>query len=152
MIRIRKSMLRITVELVPFGDEINKKKIGEMVLANTGSNEDGTCSYSAWTEADSHSEPAMFGKIKSFNRTQSVWELLRLMLEAIRLEKHEPVTDELHVDQRLKNKLGSYKKECDQLRAGKMNKHTGSSFEDFYIESLRQEISDLRAEAKKSKK
>ena len=104
-------MLRITVELVPFGDESNTRKIGEMVIANTGKNEyDPSLSdYQGWTAPDDHSgEPARFGMVQ-FDRSQSLWELIRVMLEAIRLEQHEPSEDKDSVSQRLLKRLGGGK-------------------------------------------
>lgn len=97
-------MLRVTIELVPYGDETRKKKIGEMVLANDGDGTGKKGNYEAWTAADDWSkEPARYGVLKNYDRSQSVWELMRLMLEAIRLEHHEPTTD---LSKRLKERLG----------------------------------------------
>lgn len=105
-------MLRVKVELVPFGDESLARQIAEMVVANTGDNPYGGHSYEAWTAPDSHSgEPAKFGRLSSFDRSQSVWELLRLMLEAMRLEDHEPFMDEQSISQRLLKRLGGKKNE-----------------------------------------
>lgn len=100
-------MLRVTIELIPFGNEENKRKIGEMVIANTGDGTGALGDYEAWTAPDSHSnEPLMFGKLKGYDRRQSVWELIRLMLESIRLEKHKPDKEKTSLSQRLKLKLG----------------------------------------------
>ena len=95
-------MLRLTIELVPFGDESRKKKIAEMVIANTGEGyEDNHC-YEAWTAEDAWSgEPAMVGRLEQYDRRSSVWELVRMMLEAIRLETHK-VTEH---GERLKKRL-----------------------------------------------
>ena len=99
-------MLRITVELVPLGDEDNKQKIGEMVIANTGDTQSITSSYEAWiSKNDWSGEPEMYGKLDDYNRSQSVWELIRLMLEAIRLEEHIPSKEKNSLAQRLKRKL-----------------------------------------------
>jgi len=99
-------VLRITVELVPFGDEDHKRKIAEMVIANSGDGTGIEGSYEAWTAPDGWSgEPAMYGKLDSFNRKQSVWELVRLMLEAIRLENHKPSKKKDSLAQRLRKKL-----------------------------------------------
>lgn len=99
-------MLRVTIELVPFGEESKKKKIGEMLIANTGQGRGTNHSYEGWTGYDDHSkEDAMYGKLDSFDRSQSPWELVRLMLEAIRLEKHTPSKDKDSLAQRLKRKL-----------------------------------------------
>lgn len=98
-------MLRITVELIPFGDEDRAKKIGEMVIANTGYY-GGEHSYEGWTAPDSHSgEPAMFGRVL-FDRSQSVWELIKVMLKSMRDDKHEePFTDSDSISQRLFRRL-----------------------------------------------
>lgn len=94
-------MLRITVELVPFGDEDRKRQIGEMVIAN-----DGHGDYAAWTAPDGWSgEPARYGVLLNYDRSQSVWELIRLMLEAIRLEQHKVPKAKDSLAQRLKRKL-----------------------------------------------
>lgn len=96
-------MLRVTVELVPYGDESKKKQIGQMVIANDSSGDSSKASYQAWTAADAWSkEPARFGKLSGYDRSQSVWELVRLVLEAVRLEKHIPDND---LSERLKGKL-----------------------------------------------
>ncbi len=99
-------MLRVTVELVPFGDEQHKRKIAEMVIANDMSGGYDTGGYQAWTAADDWSgDKAMFGKLDKFNRRLSVWELIRLVLECIRLEKHKPDKDKNSIAQRLKKRL-----------------------------------------------
>jgi len=80
-------MLRITVELIPFGNEDQKKKIGEMVAANVSfSRENGNgYSYDAWIAADNWSgTPALFAQLKGYDRNQSVWELIRTLIEAAR--------------------------------------------------------------------
>jgi hypothetical protein len=97
-------MLRITVELVPLGDEDRKRKIGEMVIAN-----DGAGGYEAWTAPDKwSSEPARYGVLKGYDRSQSVWELIRIMLECIRLEKHKIPRKKDSLAQRLKRVLSWY--------------------------------------------
>lgn len=98
-------MLRINIELVPYGDEDRKQKIAEMVIANVETNIYGS-NYEGWTAPDDYSgEPALYGKVFKFNRKQSVWELVRLMLEAIRLEKHRPPTGKNSISQRLRKRM-----------------------------------------------
>lgn len=99
-------MLRITIELVPFGDEDRKHKIGEMLIVNTGDSSGSKGSYKAWTVSDDWSgKPARYGKLDNYDRSQSPWELIRLMLEAIRLEVHEPSRRENSIAQKLKKQL-----------------------------------------------
>jgi hypothetical protein len=99
-------MLRITIEFIPFGQEDQALKLGEMVIANAGKNEDGTRRYEGWTAKDTWSgEKARFGRLLSYDRKSSPWELIRLMLEAIRLENHKPEKGKRSLSQRLKTKL-----------------------------------------------
>jgi len=91
-------MLRITVELVPFGIEERKRKIGEMVIANVagGSHSD----YESWIAPDDWSHtPALFSEVKEHDRSQSVWELVAKVI------KSAMPTDPEQGNQRLKAKL-----------------------------------------------
>ena len=72
-------MIRVTVELVPHGDEALKKKIGSLVLANVGNNNlpKGVCWYQSVYEDD------IFGKHYAevtHERAEGVWVLLRKLL------------------------------------------------------------------------
>lgn len=97
-------MLRVTVELVPYGDETKKKKIGEMVLANTGDGTGEKGDYEAWTAPDNWSgEPAKYGKLFGYDRSQSVWELVYQMVRMVRLADEEPTSE---LSSRLKERLG----------------------------------------------
>lgn len=40
-------MIRVTIELIPFGNEQEAKKIAEMVIANDGTSQNGLNSYAA---------------------------------------------------------------------------------------------------------
>lgn len=85
-------MLRITVELVPFGNEEQKKKIGSMVIANVGMNDDGTYNYDAVIAPDSHSNtPKLTNKIRHWDRANSVWELISMTVKSA--DDHEEETD-----------------------------------------------------------
>lgn len=95
-------MLRITVEIVPFGDESMTRKIGEMVVANKGTTVDGSM-YDAWA-TDEHGEE-MYAELKGYQRSHGFWELLRLLLEVMILEKPEVPQDESSHAQRLKARL-----------------------------------------------
>lgn len=101
-------MLRVTVELVPFGREAEKQKIAEMVIANNTLG-----GYEAWTAPDDWSgEPARYGYLQDHDRRKSVWELIRLMLECIRLEDHKPKQDKGSLAQRLYNRISNFKREA----------------------------------------
>lgn len=65
-------MLRVTVELVPFGDESKKKIINTMVIANNIQGE-----YEAWTSVDEWADkPPLYSKVDDHNRNSSVWGLI----------------------------------------------------------------------------
>ena len=73
-------MIRVTVELVPHGDESAKKKIGALVLANVGNHNlsKGDCWYQSVYEDD------MFGKHYAeaeHTRSEGVWQLLHKLLD-----------------------------------------------------------------------
>jgi len=103
------TMLRIKVELVPFGDESNVKQIGEIVIANAGMNKDGTFKYESWISEDSvGGEPQKYIKIHSFDRARSFWHLIKLILmeHGALDEGHEPNQEQGSVCQRLLKKMG----------------------------------------------
>ena len=105
-------MLRIKVELVPYGDETKTRQIAEMVIANVNSLDtpQHLSRYEGWIAADDWSgEPSLFGRVNNFNRSQSVWELIRLMIGAAKHEHHAIDTDENSTTQRLKKRLSSFR-------------------------------------------
>jgi hypothetical protein len=95
-------MLRITIDLVPFGDEEMTKKIGEMVIANKTMTLD-SANYEAWAADDKGFEA--FAELTDFDRSKGPWELLRLISEAMLLEDHQPDQEPQSHSQRLKAKL-----------------------------------------------
>ena len=100
-------MIRVTVELVPFGDEVKKKKIGEMVLANTGGDAD-TANYEAWV-ADAEGNK-LFSALNGYNRSQGFWNLIRLLLEVTVLKELKPDKNNYHA-KKLKSKLIGFLKD-----------------------------------------
>ncbi len=67
-------MIRVTVDLVPFGEEDNSKTIGKFVLANDGK---GDVDYSDYVfvysdDLDGERE----GTIKNFKRSEGIWKLI----------------------------------------------------------------------------
>lgn len=76
-------MLRITIELVPFGNEDEAKQIGQMVLANDASGDSTTGNYEAiiapdaWTGAGERHV-----KLEGFNRRLGAWELVKKILQS----------------------------------------------------------------------
>jgi len=73
-------MLRITIDLVPFGEEAYARKIAEAVIYNdaTGNHEKGNyvagfCEH-GWINSTT---------VTGFDRRRSVWALLRLALKGL---------------------------------------------------------------------
>lgn len=67
-------MIRVRVELVPFGNEDEAKEIGQLVLANDGYGNVFTGNYVFAYADDSGREGE--GSVKDFPRQQGIWELL----------------------------------------------------------------------------
>lgn len=73
-------MLRVTVELVPFGIEEEASTIGVMLIANdaTGTPKHGNYAY-AYNYTDRPDVPAR-GTIKRFDRSLGAWALIKKIL------------------------------------------------------------------------
>lgn len=84
-------MIRVTVELVPFGIEEQKRKIGELVLANTGRNMSGECHYHAIFKDDSTG--THYASCRHL-QNEGVWKLLQKLINH-EVEKKEPIFDRL---------------------------------------------------------
>lgn len=77
-------MLRLKIELVPFGNEEYKKDIAQMLIANAERNSDGTYNYVA-TYIDDKGD-ARNGVLYSHDRSKSVLEIFRLMSNVLTFE------------------------------------------------------------------
>ena len=67
-------MIRVKVELVPFGIESEAKEIGQLVLANDGWGNIFTGNYVFVYADDNGNEHE--GSVKNFPRQQGVWSLI----------------------------------------------------------------------------
>jgi len=67
-------VIRVRVDLVPFGNEDEAKEIGQLVLANDGSGNAFTGNY-VFVYAD-NSGTEYEGSVKDFPRRHGIWELL----------------------------------------------------------------------------
>ena len=75
-------MIRVTVELVPYGDEKYKKTIGSLVLATTANLGFGQCEYHAIYDVDDQEDAMVhIGPIKH-SRKDGFWELIKKILNA----------------------------------------------------------------------
>ncbi len=74
-------MIRVTVELVSFGEEDRKKTIGTLEIANDGTGDSVTGNYTvrAYDERDEWVRT----KVKGHKRQLGFWVLLRLALQQL---------------------------------------------------------------------
>ena len=77
-------MLRITIELVPFGREAYKRTIGGMNIINDGTGDNDTGNYK-YELMDDRGD-SIKGKLKGHNRNQSVFRILKAVLNKALLE------------------------------------------------------------------
>lgn len=90
-------MIRMTIELVPFGNEEASTKIGQLVLANTGRVGGGKYEYHAVYADDS---TGLYNKGAIYhNRADGIWVLLQKILEEKNSDK------DLHIFTRLADRL-----------------------------------------------
>ena len=86
-------MIRVRVDLVPFGNEDEAKEIGQLVLANDGYGNVFTGNY-VFVYAD-NSGNEYEGAVKDFPRNQGIWKLISECLNS-NLEPHdEDLVDKL---------------------------------------------------------
>ena len=116
-------MLRVTVELVPFGQETGARKIVEMLIANDGDGDGTHCSYEGWISSDSWTkDQARYGKVKDHDRRQSVWTLIAKMGEAC-MPKFMPDTYSDSLAERLRRRLAEVRvAEAEELMIVEMAK------------------------------
>ena len=112
-------MLRVTVELVPFGVEKDKKTIGEMVIANVGRGGTGS-NYIGHFIDDRGNEHHAF--LENHDRSKQVLELVRLISEVMLLEKQSSVSlAYMAVTERLAKKNKFKKKTLKRQKAQALN-------------------------------
>lgn len=81
-------MIRITVELLPFGDEDNPRLLGIALIANNGTGTDTTGNYQYSIHGKRQLLKGGDGTILGFRRKRdNVWELLRQALNHWKLKK-----------------------------------------------------------------
>ena len=73
-------MLRITIDLVPFGDEEGTEKIGEMIIGNIAMLDNNRSNY-VYGYRDNHGAEKI-GLVNNFDRSAGSWELVSACLNA----------------------------------------------------------------------
>lgn len=73
-------MLRITVEIVPYGDENMAREIGKGYIINDGSGDSNKGNYDCtFIETDKNKRTSK--KLKDFDRNKGLWTLIRESLK-----------------------------------------------------------------------
>jgi hypothetical protein len=83
------TMLRVTVDLVPFGDEDAAKTIGEMIIANDGLGNEELSNYVFALYDDK--QGLDYGVLQNFYRPAGFWDLICDCLIRGTFEKNELV-------------------------------------------------------------
>ena len=84
-------MLRLTIDLVPFGEEEGTEKIGEMIIGNIAMLGDNKADY-VYGYRDNHGVDKI-GLVNNFDRSSGVWELVSTCLNAPDKEVPEVLQD-----------------------------------------------------------
>lgn len=79
-------MIKVTVELVPFGDYSQSEVISTMLIANIGGPVEGLCTYVGAYDVGTH-RPAV--KTTTHYRRDNVWSLIRNLLISRDYGTHE---------------------------------------------------------------
>lgn len=73
-------MLRVTVELLPFGSEVRKKTIGSLTISNINTNGDNTADYKVVIDEENCDAAGRF-VLKNFDRGRGFWALIHEVLK-----------------------------------------------------------------------
>ena len=84
-------MLRVTVELIPYGDESRKRSLAVMEIANDGTGDYEVGNYTGTLHAEYTGAEGRKGKVVQFQRRhQSVWSLIGAFLKLWGHTRHSP--------------------------------------------------------------
>jgi hypothetical protein len=75
-------MLRVTIELVPYGVESEARKIATMLIANDGTGDHRTGNYGYAFNYTDRSGDIATGVIKNFPRSNGAWSLVKKILNS----------------------------------------------------------------------
>jgi hypothetical protein len=76
-------MIRVNVELVPFGVEDKKHTIGTLSIINdkSGTKESGNYKYTITHKDIKGNEKSATGTLKGWSRAKNVWQLIQVIVE-----------------------------------------------------------------------
>ena len=74
-------MLRVRVELVPFGNESQARQIASMIIANDGSGDSEWGNY-VYAYSDTSSKVTNSGVVKDHYRSMGLWTLIKRVLNS----------------------------------------------------------------------
>ena len=84
-------MIRVTVELLPLGNEQRKRTLGTLEICNDATGDDSIGNYEGRLNAEYTDESGRYGRVMQFNRRgQSVWSLIGAFLKLWGHTKHSP--------------------------------------------------------------
>lgn len=84
-------MIRVTVQLIPKGDETRARTLGTMEIANDGTGDIETGHYKGTLHAEYTGATGRTGQVVDFHRQlQSVWSLIGAFLKLWGHTKHSP--------------------------------------------------------------
>jgi hypothetical protein len=84
-------VIRVTVEMVPHGDENKKHTLGVLEIANDGTGTLESGNYDGVLHAEYTPPSGRFGRVDQFQRNrQSVWSLVGAFLKLFGHTKHSP--------------------------------------------------------------
>lgn len=84
-------MIRVTVELIPKGDEPRKRTLATMEIANDRTGDQETGNYTGTLHAEYTPPSGRRGSVTNFNRQrQSVWSLVGAFLKLWGHTSHSP--------------------------------------------------------------
>lgn len=90
-------MIRVKVDLVPFGYEDKAYQIAEVVIANDGTGDSFFGNYIVARK--SNNDTVQFAKVRDFQRSEGVLELIKLCIEA---KEEQPDNPDNEIFKRIK--------------------------------------------------
>ena len=76
-------MIRVTVDIIPFGVEAKKKTITEIKIDNDGTGDVFTGNYDFSVYDVEHDHAMLIDKIKDHRRSDGVWPLIKKVIDKI---------------------------------------------------------------------